>query len=63
MINNRACTQRGDGNCSEMATTLLTIILYVSQLALLLEGSHISKLVVVDGVEDKNSIFVRSMMS
>ena len=28
----------GNANCSEMVTTLLTIVLYVSQLALLLEG-------------------------
>ena len=28
----------GNANCSEMVTSLLTIVLYVSQLALLLEG-------------------------
>ena len=27
-----------NANCSEMVTTLLTIVLYLSQLALLLEG-------------------------
>ena len=29
---------RGNANCSEMVATLLTIVLYLTRLALLLEG-------------------------
>ena len=38
MTNHGRVRMRGNANCSEMVMILLTIVLYVSRLALLLEG-------------------------